>query len=230
MFRPELVIFDLDGTLIEFHHDYLYDETDRIILSLGYDPVPRSVLCSSFEAFDYFRFVLPGEREVFSERFWQMFDWGKFPQPKPLASSHQTLASLREKGVKVAVATARAMSVAEVRKILRDTGLLEHVSYVATRETEETHWMDKTGLISEVCRELEVLPAKSVMVGDNPTDIASASAVGVGLTVAVLSGGIRRDVLERSNPDFILPDVGALPDAIFGDNCYVKTADTAHAN
>lgn len=52
----DLVLFDLDGTLIEFHHQYLFEQTHRILEQLGHPPVQQTILNDCFSDFDYFRF------------------------------------------------------------------------------------------------------------------------------------------------------------------------------
>ena len=214
MLTPELVIFDLDGTLIEFHHDFLFDQTDRVLRQLGFDPVPRPLLSRYFSEFDYFQFVEAKERESFVERFWQLFDWDRLPQPMLLPGSLAAVAELTGRGIRTAIATARVTSESELRQTLGHTGLLEHVSCLATRASAEVHWTDKTGSIREVCHRLKISPRKALMVGDNPTDITSAKTAGVGYTVAVSTGGIREEVLAKAGPDAIIPDVRSLVDVL----------------
>ncbi len=80
----DLIIFDLDGTLVEFHHDYLFSETQRILQKMGRDEIALSRLRETFSLFDYFSFAGPkSERDHFVEEFWGMFNWDGFPQVTP---------------------------------------------------------------------------------------------------------------------------------------------------
>ncbi len=206
----ELVIFDLDGTLIEFHYDFLFHETDRVLVELGLGPVDRSVLAASFAAFDYFRFLPEDAREWFAAEFWARFDWERFPKPQPLPGARDLLTRLAGLDIKTAIVTSRHTPPEILREELNHTGLMDSVLHLICRTDESVHWSDKRSNLLAMCDYADCPPKRSVMVGDIPADIESARDAGLGLSVAVLSGGIDRQVLEASRPDFILPDVSKL--------------------
>lgn len=214
-FAPRLVIFDLDGTLVEFPHDFLFQQAFNVIQRFGYECVSEEVLSDSFKAFDFFRFIPEARREEFAERFWGNFDWANYPKAKAIDGAHAVLAELKSRGVETAIATARITPLEELSRELEDIGLLENISYIATRLSAEVPWTDKTQHIGEICRCLSVEPKDAVMVGDIPSDILTAREAGAGMTVAVMSGGIRRDVLEQAGPDLVISNVSDLIEAIY---------------
>jgi phosphoglycolate phosphatase-like HAD superfamily hydrolase len=64
-------------------------------------------------------------------------------------------------------------------------------------------------MIEAICRSLAIAPRQSVMVGDNTVDLEMGRAAGVGLTVGVLSGvGSPADLAGQA--DLILPTVAGL--------------------
>ena len=207
---PRVVIFDLDGTLVEFHRDYLFSETAKILDKLNHPPVEIDALHASFAAFDFFRFVIDPEPDNFIARFWSHFDWDNFPSAKPIEQARDILKELRQAGIETAVATARLGSADKVREDLQHSGLLDYLTLIVSREDEATHWTDKRGHIETICARFGVSPAETAMVGDIPADIASARACGVGHAVAVLSGGIDPEVLKAHAPDHIIPDISSL--------------------
>lgn len=215
MERPEVVLFDLDGTLVEFHHEFLFSETARILDHLEHAPVPREKLFECFRRFDFFSFVPDLVREQFVEGFWRHFDWGSFPAARPFAGVNQLLSMLVQEGVRTAIVTARMVAEEQLRVDLEHTGFLEFLDGVHTRPGEHVHWTDKKETILRACRSLAVDPAKVWMVGDIPPDITCAREVGLGGAVAVESGGISREILEQSLPDAVLPDVTHLIDRLF---------------
>ncbi len=208
------MIFDLDGTLVHFHHAYLFEQTLGILERLGRTQVERSLLESCFAAFDYFQFVVQEERDYFIEQFWNLFDWSGFPKPLLIPGAYECIEQLVERGIPAAIATSRCVPVPTLVKDLEHTRLPNIVSYVTSRSGDHIHWTDKRSLIQEVCRELSVDPSEALMVGDIPTDVTSARDCGITTTVAVLSGGIRRDVLTKVSPTYILEDVSGLLEII----------------
>jgi phosphoglycolate phosphatase-like HAD superfamily hydrolase len=214
-FSPKLIIFDLDGTLVEFPRDFILDEAERIIPDLLHPPVSREVLCDHFCAFDFFRFVMQEDRESFILRFWELFNWREYPKPIPFDWTHGTLELLQRSGVTSAIATARLDPEQSLHDTLRPTGFLDFFACVRARPGDHVHWTDKTHQIADICKTLNIRPEDAALIGDIPTDVLSARNAGIGFAVAVLSGGIRRDVLEASSPDALIPDIGHLPE-LFG--------------
>ena len=206
----ELFIFDLDGTLIEFHQDYLVEQALGIIPKLGYHNILREELDNAFYSFDLFRFVKESEREEFMEKFWNLFDWTNFPKPSPFPESLLILKELNKIGKRLAIATSRLSELDELKSILNQTPLMEYISHVECRTDPQVHWTDKRDLIKKVCSEIGVLPEHSAMVGDIPTDIQSARDVGISRLIAVKSGGIAESILRDAKPDLLLENVGEI--------------------
>lgn len=201
------MIFDLDGTLVEFPHEFMFSESLRIIERLAHPTVERCLLEECFSEFDFFRFVRDDAPETFIERFWAEFNWDAYPRCPVLPGAEELCSQLYSLGTKLAVATARIGSESELLESLDHTNLGERFAVLAGRPDNDHHWKDKRPQIRKVCAELGVHPAEAVMVGDIPPDITSAREAGVGLTVAVLSGGIREDILAAAQPDLLIDSV-----------------------
>lgn len=204
----ELVIFDLDGTLIEFPIEFFLTEAARILPELAHPEVSRELLLHHFSSFDFFGFVDPRlERERFIEQYWRHFDWERFPKPVLLPGVQETLEQLRTNGIHTGIATARPNPPEEVRTDLLPTGLLPFIEAIETRESTVLDWMDKTPQISRLCAAFQVPPERTILVGDIPADVSSAHAAGLAASVAVLTGGIRPDVLTAAKPQLLLSSV-----------------------
>ena len=207
---PRLIIFDLDGTLIEFPHEFIFSQTERILPILEHPEIPRAELEDHFSDFDFFRFIRHPDREDFIRRFWLEFDWASHPKPIPFSWTATTLELIAGEKIGMAIATSRLDDENMIRADLEPSGWLHHFSCIRQRQGQHIAWTDKAEQIDFICRELGVAPADAILVGDVPSDIASAKSAGIGRTAAVLSGGIKRPVLEASGADFILSGINQL--------------------
>lgn len=207
----ELVLFDLDGTLIEFHHEYLFSETERILRLFDREVVSRETMSTHFRAFDYFAFLEEEGREAFVEEFWQQFDWDSFPAPMPILGAEDALTRLFEADVCLSIVTARVATTEQLNHTLERAGFGRFFDHVFSRAGDHIAWWDKTETIQRACRELGIPPEKAMMIGDIPTDVSSAKEVKVAKQIAVLSGGIDIEILRAAEPDSVLTDVGELP-------------------
>lgn len=215
---PKLAIFDLDGTLIHFPFSYLFDETLRILKLLGHPEVARVDLEESFSSFDYFRVVNYDlkvgwqSEEDFQAKFWAEFDWENYPPAVPLEGVLSSLERLVDSGFSCAIATARACPEEEVVRDLKTTGILPYVSLIKTRKSEKDNWRDKTSQIKSSLDELNFIPQNAIMIGDVPSDIESAKNTFLSASYALLTGGIREEVLRGSMPTAVFSNIEKLVD------------------
>ena len=198
-----LVIFDLDGTLVHFPFEHLFSTAERVIEELSLPSVGRTEIERCFAAFTFFDLVAHHQRDIFSQELATQLHGMEYPVSEVFEDTIPVLKELKKAGLSLAVATARSTTVDLLQTQLGHTGMVPHFSAWAVRNSHEDDWQDKSSQILNVCRQLEVDPGQAVMVGDIPCDISSAKAVGIGKTVALTSGGIHREVLEKESPDFL---------------------------
>ena len=204
----ELAIFDFDGTLVHFHHDYLFDQTLLAIDKYNHPPVSREELREHFSECDYFRF---SQCDEFTAKFWAEFSWESFPAPVLFDETVTVLESLRARGVNIAIATARLSPEVELWKDLELLGIDKHIDTVSTREEGRTDWENKVPQLETIIERTGADKRTTLMVGDIPQDTTSAKESGIGTTVGVLSGGIKEHVLYKAEPDLVLPSIGHIP-------------------
>jgi phosphoglycolate phosphatase-like HAD superfamily hydrolase len=211
-FHPKLVIFDLDGTLIEYPHEYIFDEALRILGELGCASVPRESIAHHHAHNQMFGFADSIEqRELFEQEFLLRHRPENAPPPKLIPGALETLETLASHDIKLAIATARHQLPDVIRTELAGTGLLRWITLITSGSPEKNEtWRNKRPQIRAVCTESGIAATDSFMVGDNPSDIASATAERIGAAIAVRTGQIKEHLLEAENPHHILDHIGHL--------------------
>lgn len=208
-FTPRLSIFDLDGTLIDYEHEFLFNEAERILPLVGLGHISKEDFINQFEHDHLFGFLTnEDERRAMEEHFWKHIWVHERPDPKAIEGVIETLDSLATRGIKLAIATARAQLEEHLKEELQHTGLLKWVDIITSRDTHDDPWRDKRKQIVLACKHASSAPEDSFMIGDSPSDIWSANAVQIGCSIAVRTGRIRDEVLKKENPHAILNHAG----------------------
>jgi len=179
---PQLVIFDLDGTLT--------DSADGIVASFLHAlehvgaPVPEGDLAAQIVGppmDDTFRALELGEytdqaimafRAEYGTRGWAMNTL--FDGIAPL------LADLRAAGVRLAVATSKLEPTAQ--RILTHFGLDQHFEVIAGACPDGSR-KTKVEVLAHALTELQPLPERVLMVGDRSHDVEGAAAHGIDTVV-----------------------------------------------
>jgi phosphoglycolate phosphatase len=138
------------------------------------------------------------------ERQWQAPD--PIALARPLAPLRELFGSLRRAGSKIGVATIddripteRTLDALGVRELV--DGLVCADDGLAIKPAPD--------MVLHLCRELNVDPADSAIVGDSPADLAMGRAAGAGLLVGVLTGvGSRRDLAPIA--DVVVPSIASM--------------------
>jgi phosphoglycolate phosphatase len=180
--RPQLVIFDLDGTLT--------DSADGIVSSFRHAlgqigaAVPNGDLTSrivgppmhhtlaAMGLGDHTEAAIAAYRADYTTRGWAMNSL--FDGIGPL------LADLRAAGIRLAVATSKAEPTA--RRILAHFGLDEHFEVVAGATVDGAR-ATKADVLAHALAQLEPLPERVLMVGDRLHDVEGAAAHGIDAVV-----------------------------------------------
>lgn len=212
IFIPRLAIFDLDGTLIHFEHDYVFTKAKEILPQLGYPDITAQDLERRFADNRMFDFVPDNERTVFAIKFWNHFKHSENPPTRILDGAAETLAKLADKHMTIAIATARSELPDEFKQELKALGILKFVSHISVRNRADTNWTDKREQLAEVCKQSQHEPQYAFMAGDMPEDIRAAHAAKLGHSIALLSSGVRAATLEVEKPHVILQSIKELPE------------------
>jgi phosphoglycolate phosphatase len=196
---PDLVIFDLDGTLTDsadgivssFRHALgeigaLVPEGDLSRKLVG---PPMHHTLSAMGLGDRADEAIAAYRADYTSRGWAMnsvFD-----------GIPALLADLRAAGVRLAVATSKAEPTA--RRIIEHFGLDQHFEVIAGASLDGVR-ASKADVVAHALSQLEPIPARVLMVGDRSHDVEGASAHGI--DTVVVEWGYGAD-------DFDVPDAAA---------------------
>jgi len=196
--KPQLVIFDLDGTLTDSaegivasflhalsHIGAAVPEGDLAAQIVG---PPMDDTFRSMELGDYADEAIAAFRAEYGTRGWAMNTL--FDGIEPL------LADLRAAGVRLAVATSKLEPTA--RRILAHFGLDQHFEVIAGASPDGSR-KTKVEVLANALSQLQPLPERVLMVGDRSHDVHGAAAHGID-TVVVGWGYGQADFADGNTP------------------------------
>lgn len=231
-FNPALIIFDKDGTLINFHAmwgAWATELAQRLEAAAG-----RPLADTLFAAIDFDSSTgqiaphghlaitpIAGLKKITLEVLqsaglslqtaetvldtaWHVPDPVALAQP--LADLPTLFNTLRAHNAKIAIATSDDH--APTQKLLDALGVAPLVDALICAD-DSIPIKPAPDMILTICHRLSIPPARSVMVGDNPDDLRMGQAAGVGLTIGVLSGvSSAKELGEHAN--LLLPSIKML--------------------
>ncbi len=218
--RVRLVLFDLDGTLVDTAPD-LTRAVNRMLAQLTLPPVAQSDVCRWVG--DGVRVLvsraLGGGREAGSasapeergiDLFWRAYGREICVDSRPYAGVTPTLTGLRARGFKLACVTNKPRSLA--LSLLEAVALRRHFDLVVGGDSLALKKPDPAPLVF-ACNELGVSPAETVMVGDSANDVRAARAAGT--AVICVSYGYNQDVdLATLGPDRVIDSFAQLAELV----------------
>jgi phosphoglycolate phosphatase len=179
---PQLVIFDLDGTLTDsadgivssFRHalDQIGAAVPEGDLASRIVGPPMHHTLSAMGLGEHADAAIAAYRADYTTRGWAMNSL--FDGIGPL------LADLRAAGIRLAVATSKAEPTA--RRILAHFGLDDHFEVVAGASVDGTR-TTKADVLAHALAQLQPLPERVLMVGDRLHDVEGAAAHGLDAVV-----------------------------------------------
>ena len=228
----DLVVFDKDGTLIDFHAMWggWADELGRrlvgatrrpvsgdVFATIGYDPASGRVRAGAPLAVS----TMGEIREIVAAvvRRWcpnvaaarRAVEAGWF-EPDPVATAVPTtdlatlFAALRTTGRQIAVATTDDRAPTEAT--LRSLGIRDDVAAIACGDDGVGVKPDPAMLLA-ICATVGIPPERTAIVGDTPADLAMGRAAGASRVIGVLTGVGSRGELDPL-ADAILGSIGEL--------------------
>jgi phosphoglycolate phosphatase len=223
------LLFDKDGTLFDFRVSWgrwaqgflaqiARDAThaEQLGRSIGFDPATGSfaphspvIAATAADIAAALAPELPGVTVAeLTDRIDASAAQAPMSQAVPLAP---LLASLRERGLRLGVATND--SEAPARQHLQNHGITACFDFIAGYDSGYGA-KPGPGMCLAFARQLGLDPARVAMVGDSRHDLEAGRAAGM-RTVAVLTGIAKRDELAP-HADVVLTNIGELPGWLSG--------------
>ncbi|KHK01428.1 HAD family hydrolase [Desulfovibrio sp. TomC] len=208
----DAAVFDFDGTLAELVLDFTAMKAQVGRVAAGFLPdVPTP---NGLPALEYVRFLAEAigrdspqaaarfelfaaraimDQEIEAARAARLFD-----------ATRPALAALARSGIKIGIITRNCRAAVDI--VFPDAA--DFAGVILARDDARHVKPDPRHLLDALAC-LDVPPARALMVGDHPMDVATGKAAGV-RTAALASGRIPLAELARHDPDYLADDVAAL--------------------
>lgn len=207
-----LVIFDLDGTLVDSVDD-LCNSVNAARAYMGLPPLPRDLIASYVGngAPVLIRRAMGPEaaEEQVQEAltfFLSYYREHMLDHTRPYPGVVETLEKLERQGVKMAVLTNKPQRFS--RDLCAGLGLAPYFFQIYGGNSFEQKKPDPVG-IRTLIEEAGAKPAETWMVGDSATDVLTARNAGV-RSVGV-TYGISPETLKETPPDYLIHSMTELP-------------------
>ncbi|MBI4167949.1 MAG: HAD family hydrolase [Candidatus Aenigmarchaeota archaeon] len=215
----DLVIFDLDGTLIDARRNIKKNINYTLSLN-GYEKLKNNKIYTlmGYPLIDIFRTILPEKYahvavklvKDYRKRYIKTCHKGV----KILPGVKRTLAILKKDGYKLAVSTAKGES--QTKLLLKRLGLHRYFDLIIGYGYGHSNLRPKPhpDMILHIIKRLKIDKRKAIMIGDTQLDVHAGRNADV-YTIAVKSGvrlGIAKmKKLKTAKPDAIIKSVKELP-------------------
>ncbi|MCJ7505724.1 HAD family hydrolase [Candidatus Bathyarchaeota archaeon] len=214
--RFDLVVFDLDGTLID-NRVAIRENFNRALKMFGLPQLEDKKIDAMIGTplVEMFERILPPSSgdlapklvDTYVERYKDTSHIGSVV----LDDVIQVLKELRKGGFKLAVATTKANDT--VYPLLQRIGLHKYFD-LTTGRREGMRNKPHPDMLNYVMRELDVKQERTVMVGDTPVDVLTARNARIYMVVVTSSirlGMITLDKIREAKPDLIISSLRELP-------------------
>lgn len=206
------VLFDKDGTLIDFHQTWLpvYRRAaavaarvarcpgveEELLEATGYDPRtgrcrPSSLLAAGTveEIAAIWAEKSGASRSALTAEVSAIFDAEAPELAVPVRDLHLVLQRLKERGFLLGVATMDSKASADAT--LSRIGIGHHFDFVCGYDSGHGQKPGR-GMVDAFCAQVGIRPAETVLVGDTLHDLDMGRAAAVGRVVGVLTGSSTR--------------------------------------
>lgn len=200
-----LVVFDLDGTLIDAY-PAIYRSFNHTMRACGYPPQETQVICRAVgwgDANLLRPFVKPEDLPEALSVYRKHHAMSLLSGTKLFPGVRQLLSALKKRGYRLAVASNRPTRFSLI--VLRHCGIRGFFDKVLCGDKVKKGKPDPE-ILRRIMAALRVPPARTVYTGDMFIDVQTARRAGCH-PVAVVTGSSTRAELKKEKPEAILPAV-----------------------
>jgi phosphoglycolate phosphatase len=213
--RADLIIFDLDGTLIDSTGDIAW-AANRTLSSMGYDKVNTDTITSSigWGVKSLLEKLMPEEEtrriDEARETFLKHYGGHLTVETRPYPGTLETLEYFNGKNKNMALVTNKPIGLTE--RIIEDLGMKGFFKMVLGGDSLE-YKKPHPEPILKVMEGLDGDPEKTVFVGDSAIDCETARRAGV-ITIGAAYGFRGREELIEAGCGIIIENVGELMELV----------------
>jgi phosphoglycolate phosphatase len=209
----KLIVFDLDGTLIDSRRD-LADATNELIVEYGGRPLPEATITGMVGegAAVLVRRALAAagldpEAPGALERFLAHYDVRLTAYTRPYPGVPEALARLRSDGRTLALLTNKPQRA--TTRIVEALGLAPLLSHITGGDTAAGRKPDPAGLL-QIVDAAGAAPASTILVGDSPIDLETARRAGTRICLTRYGFGYRFDGAQFRGDELFVDEPGEL--------------------
>jgi len=216
--RPEAIIWDLDGTLVDSAPD-LASALNTVLDMRGFASLPITTVRKMIgngvpklveRGFNALGIRLePEQLEILVSLFVKEYRACATENTRPYPLVVETLERIRAMNLPMGVCTNKPEALS--RQILEDLGLAGYFKSVVGGDTTNKRKPDPLPLLT-CLQGLAATPGTGLMIGDSVHDVHAAHAAGI--CVGVVPWGYRSGPVEDLGADFIVHDLSVLPQMI----------------
>lgn len=214
-FQVKLVMFDLDGTLLDTAPQ-IAEAANRMLVALGKPTLPQAQISTYIGegVHNLIKRCLTGELHTEpdadtyakAQPLYQDFYAANATESQPFAQVKHALQQLQAQGYLLACVTNKPEKF--TLPLLQQAGLADFFAMVISGDSLPKKKPDPLPLL-HICQQLGVLPAEAVMVGDSETDIQAAQAAGC-FVVTVPYGYNQGREIDSTTVDATIGDLSEL--------------------
>lgn len=208
----KLIIFDLDGTLVDAYAAIIRS-FNYTMQRLGY-PRQRNLIIRRAVGWGDENLLKPFIKEKDLNkalRIYRSHHKKALPEASRLFPKVQVLLrQLKERGYKLAIASNRPTQFSRI--LIRHLGLKKHFQYVLCSDKLK-HGKPHPEILNKIMQRLVVLPRQTLYVGDMAIDAQAGRRAKV-KTVIVTTGSSGKLEIQKEKPYRIIPKVYALKDIL----------------